>query len=137
MSERKATWETVFEFDGGSTHVYGGSRKVTEDGIDVCYEHRFKGKVIHSVLATMPDEIAAQLFFFDKINLNGSWLIMRTLKEKECKEFHDEMQKIESRVPPALLALYEGIMGPLADITQDKIDSAVIELKNICESWYK
>ncbi len=130
-------WVTVLEYDIDEDRSCHGSQTIDSDGVHVYWACKYQGKVFHSISTTLCNEEQAKLFFYTELRgkLRGSWLIMRTLIEKEAKVFHDKMKVIEDQIPAALLAKYQDILGPLEAISQAKMDETVIELRDICDGW--
>lgn len=132
-------WQTVLEYNIDDKRSCRGSQKVTDDEIHVFWEDRYKGKSIHSVSTSRYTEDEAKLFFYNELRnkLGGSWLIMRTLVEKEAEVFHKQMKALEQQIPAAVLAKYQEILGPLENVTQEVIDEATVDLQIICDNWHK
>ncbi len=130
-------WLPVLEYKPCKDIICSGSQKVTDDGISVNWQVAHKGKVGQATSATRQNEEDAKIFFYNKLRgkLRGSWMIMETLIEKTVKPFHAKMKVIEDKIPAAVIAKYEEILGPLHKVDQQKIDEAIVELQNICDRW--
>lgn len=129
---------TVVSYDAGNGVTCRGSKRREGEEIHVHWERKYKGKVMCATCTTCLDEESVKLFFYDKLQseLEGSWLIMRTLVNEEAEVFHAQMKAIEQQIPAAVIKKYEEILGLLENVTQQVIDKAVVNLQVICDGWH-
>ncbi len=134
----KTEYETVFDYTHG-TNRFEASQRIDKDEVHVNCSHYCEGEYRYGTSSSVPNEEMAKVFFYDKLKsqLGGSWLIMDTLIDKEVEIFHKRMKQIEQEIPAAIVKKYAEILGPLEDINQDVLEKAAVELKLICEGWYK
>lgn len=139
LTIKKTKYETVFEFSIGDERRIEGSQRIANDEVHVHWAHYVNGETVHNISATRRNIDEAKVFFYSELRgrLGGSWLIMRTLIDKEIEVFRKKIHKIQRKIPAAVAKKYEEILGPLEDINQDVLDKAAVELKLICEGWSK
>lgn len=131
-------WETVFEYREDSDRVRKGTKCVDDDGrISVFYSREYKGKPFMSTSTTVNDDLAVELFFYDKVFgglLGGTWLIMDTVQRQVTGPGEAKVKEIRSQYPQLRVDKFREIMGPLTNMD---IEKAKTTLKEICESWQK